>query len=231
MPHRKLFASDDKMSDVIQSNYRLLPLLPRFGLTLGVGEKTARQVCREKGVDCCLMLTVFNIYTHPDYLPDARDVTAFPVESLLDYLLASHHYYRRDRIPHIRQHLENIAGGHPADEARVVIDFFRQYANEVAQHLDYEEDTVFPYIRTLSAGKKPSQYDISVFEKNHTDIEEKLSDLSSIIIKYLTPSAEGRQENEILFDLYLLGDDISRHTLIEEKILVPLAGELEKKAK
>lgn len=41
MPHRKLFSPDDKMSDILQSNYGLLPLLPRFGLTLGVGEKTA----------------------------------------------------------------------------------------------------------------------------------------------------------------------------------------------
>lgn len=39
MPHRKLFSPDDKMSDILQSNYGLLPLLPRFGLTLGVGEK------------------------------------------------------------------------------------------------------------------------------------------------------------------------------------------------
>ena len=27
MPHRKLFSPDDKMSDILQSNYRLLPLL------------------------------------------------------------------------------------------------------------------------------------------------------------------------------------------------------------
>ena len=29
MPQRKLFSPDDKMSDILQSNYRLLPLLPR----------------------------------------------------------------------------------------------------------------------------------------------------------------------------------------------------------
>ena len=111
-----------------------------------------------------------------------------------------------------------------------MLGFFDQYAREVAQHLDYEENTVFPYIRSLSQGRKSPQYDISVFEKNHTDIEGKLSDLSSILIKYLTPSGDGSQENEILLDLYLLGEDIARHTLIEDKILVPLAGELEKQA-
>lgn len=230
MPQRKLFSPDDKMSDILQSNYRLLPLLPRFGLTLGVGEKTARQLCREKGVDCTLMLTIFNLYTHPDYLPTVGQVAALPLEDLLEYLLSSHRYYRQDRIPHIRQHLEQIVAPRPDAEARVMLGFFDQYAHEVAQHLDYEENTVFPYIRTLSQGRKSPQYDISVFEKNHTDIEEKLSDLSSILIKYLTPSGDGSQENEILLDLYLLGEDIARHTLIEDKILVPLAGELEKQA-
>ena len=176
------------------------------------------------------MLTVFNLYTHPDYLPTVGQVAALPLENLLGYLLSSHRYYRQDRIPHIRQHLEQIVAPRPDAEARVMLGFFDQYAREVAQHLDYEENTVFPYIRSLSQGRKSPQYDISVFEKNHTDIEEKLSDLSSILIKYLTPSGDGSQENEILLDLYLLGEDIARHTLIEDKILVPLAGELEKQA-
>ena len=131
MPQRKLFSPDDKMSDILQSNYRLLPLLPRFGLTLGVGEKTARQLCREKGVDCILMLTVFNLYTHPDYLPAVGQVAALPLEDLLEYLLSSHRYYRQDRIPHIRQHLEQIVAPRPDAEARVMLGFFDQYAHEV----------------------------------------------------------------------------------------------------
>lgn len=230
MTVRKLFSPDDKMSEIIQSNYRLLPLLPRFGLTLGVGEKTAREVCRQAGADCLLVLTVFNIYTHPDYLPEAEDIETLEVKSLINYLRASHRYFRDDRIPHIQKHLETILKLHPALEAQAVLGFFRQYANEVARHLDYEENTVFPYIRDLSEGKKAAKYDISVFEKNHTNIEEKLSDLSNIVIKYLSPSTDGTEENEVLFDVYLLSDDIARHTLIEDKILTPLAGKLENKA-
>lgn len=231
MNHHILFGPGDKMADVLQSNYRLLPLLPRFGLTLGTGEKTVEQVCREKGVDCRLLLLVFNIYTHPDYLPSEKEISSFPVEKLLDYLYESHQYYRNDKIPHIQKHLEKIVESYPKANGRVLRDFFRQYADEVAQHLDYEENTVFPYIRSLLGGKKENKYNISVFEKNHTNIEEKLSDLAHIIIKYLPPATDGREENEILFDLYILGDDIARHTLIEDKVLVPLAELQESKAK
>ena len=105
MNHHILFGPGDKMADVLQSNYRLLPLLPRFGLTLGTGEKTVEQVCREKGVDYRLLLLVFNIYTHPDYLPSEKEISSFPVEKLLDYLYESHQYYRNDKIPHIQKHL------------------------------------------------------------------------------------------------------------------------------
>lgn len=231
MVARKLFAPGDKMSDVIQSNYRLLPLLSRFDLTLGVGEKTVRQVCEEKNVDCPLVLTVFNIYTHPDYLPETQQVIGLDIPQLLHYLLASHRYFRQDRIPHIRTHLKTILGQRPDVEARAILGFFDQYADEVAHHLDYEEETVFPYIRDLFRGEKTAHYDISVFEKNHTNIEEKLSDLSNIIVKYLPSSGQGYEENEVLFDIYLLGEDIARHSLIEDKILVPLTEELEKRTK
>lgn len=231
MTNRTIFSPTNKMADVLQANYRLLPLLPRFGLTLGVGEKTVGQVCRERDADCRLLLLVFNIYTYPDYLPSAEDIASVNIEKLLDYLLESHRYYRNDRIPHIEKHLEKIMESYPADKAKVVRAFFSQYAQEVNQHLSYEEDTVFPYIRALASGDKEARYNIGVFEKNHTNIQEKLSDLASIIIKYLPPTTDGLEQNEILFDLYLLGDDIGRHTLIEDKILVPLVSELEKPTK
>lgn len=108
--------------------------------------------------------------------------------------------------------------------------FFNQYRHEVAEHLEYEEKTVFPYIKALDNGNRKTDYSISRFEKNHTDIQEKLVDLQNIIIKYL-PCPEGScQQNEILYDLFLLDEDLGRHTLIEDKILVPLVNELEKKA-
>lgn len=72
-------------------------------------------------------------------------------------------------------------------------------------------------------------YSISQFEKNHSNIEEKLNDLKNIIIKYLPDTGSPELLNTLLFDLFELEDDFRKHTLIEDKILVPLVEQFEQK--
>ena len=55
------FMETDKMSNVINSDYRLLQIISRFGITLGFNEKTIKEVCDEQNVDCQTFLAVLNI--------------------------------------------------------------------------------------------------------------------------------------------------------------------------
>ena len=50
----------DKMSYLICDNYTLLQVMSRFDLSLGFGDKTVQEVCRENGVDCRTFLAVVN---------------------------------------------------------------------------------------------------------------------------------------------------------------------------
>ncbi len=45
------YKSADKLSYVIANDYRLLQVMSRFGISLGFGEKTIMEVCRQCGVD------------------------------------------------------------------------------------------------------------------------------------------------------------------------------------
>ena len=46
------YRETDKMSDLICDNYSLLMVMSRFGLSLGFGDKSVREVCEAQGVDC-----------------------------------------------------------------------------------------------------------------------------------------------------------------------------------
>ena len=46
------YTPTDKMSYLICDNYTLLQVMSRFDLSLGFGDKTVQEVCRENGVDC-----------------------------------------------------------------------------------------------------------------------------------------------------------------------------------
>ena len=52
------YRATDKMSDLICDNYSLLMVMSRFGLSLGFGDKTVRDVCEAQGVDCNTFLAV-----------------------------------------------------------------------------------------------------------------------------------------------------------------------------
>ena len=55
------YTEHNKMSDVIASQPSLLQMISRFGIQLGVGEKTVREVCEASKVDTTTFLAVANV--------------------------------------------------------------------------------------------------------------------------------------------------------------------------
>lgn len=89
---QKIYKPTDKMSDLICENYNMLQVLTRFGLSLGFGDRTIEEVCREQQVDCPTFLVVVNFLTVGECpLPDR--MKALSVPALMDYLKRAHSYY------------------------------------------------------------------------------------------------------------------------------------------
>jgi hypothetical protein len=54
----KLLTANTKMADAIHSNYMLIPVVNRFGIRLGFGEKTIATVCSKLDIDVeCFLAT------------------------------------------------------------------------------------------------------------------------------------------------------------------------------
>lgn len=225
-----LFSERMKMADLVHANYRLLFVLPRFGIRLGFGEKSIGEICRTHGINTSLFLLVCNIYTFDDFLPDAHELHSFTAEDLTSYLHNSHADYLREQIPEIRRQVLALVACSEAKNDKILERFFDDYSREVTRHFNYEETVVFPYIHNLSEGNPAAEgYSIGQFEENHSNIEEKLGDLKNILIKYLPENCPGTPRNKLLLDLFLLEDDLNKHSLIEDRILVPLVEQLEER--
>ena len=102
-----------------------------------------------------------------------------------------------------------------------------EYIKEFKNHIEYEESTVFTYIKGLCEGKKSGEFSIDKFEDHHDNIEEKLSDLKNIIIKYMSKPEHDLQKLDLLDKLFQLQDDLDRHTKIEDLLLTPMVMKLE----
>lgn len=231
MPQKSmsLYNTRMQMAELIESDYNLLLLFTRFGMELGVGDSTVAEQCMRQGVSPQLFVMICNIYSHTDYKPTIAEVTQLDAEQLLNYLTRSHAYYINSRIKPIEEQLKKISGHCSLSHSAVLQRFFAEYEQEVINHFAYEENTVFPYIRTLIACHKKQQgYEIDTFQDNHSNIDDKLCDLKNILVKHLRGIGMAAETTELLFQVFSLEEDLSRHTFIEDVVLIPLVQHLEK---
>ena len=222
-----------KMADVISSDQRTMVLMPRFGIDLGFGDKTVEQICREQSIDLDFFLLMVNTFLHPTYFSNKK-LKNLDVRLLLLYLANSHDHYLVEKIPHLQSLVEKFSG-ELNDPARKQLDsFFTEYIREVLDHIEYEEKVVFPYVLELvdfmekhPTKKKETNYRISEFEEKHNDIEEKLSDLKSLLVKYFPCDNNRYLRILILNELFDFEQDLINHARLEDKVLIPLVEELE----
>lgn len=228
MKKYKMYEPDDKLISIIKDNYNTLQSLGAFGINLGFGNKTVKEVCESQNVDTYTFLAVVN-FTINGYL-NYEDAGRLSVPTLMQYLKASHVYYLDFELPYIRRALVN-ALDEKHSLARLILKLFDEYAHGIRKHMEYEEKTVFPYVDELVKGNVSSNYDIETFSKHHTQIDQKLSELKNIIIKYL-PS-DGLRNNQLtaaLYEIYNCEQWLKEHADVEDEIFIPVIRRLEKKS-
>ena len=211
--NRTLFTGRMKMADMIASNYDLILMLPRFGIPLGFGEKTVKEVCRDNNVDDHFFLTVCNIYTFDDYRPDDEESSRIDNRLVAEHLRASHRYYLEERLPHLQHHLDHITenAGHSGEILRK---YYADYCREVREHVRREEKNLD---QMLEGTPTVNEH----YLKSHDNIRDKLSDLTQIIYKYLPGERLTEEMMELVFDILQLSRDLEKHAMIEELLLVP----------
>lgn len=217
-----------KMADLLASDISLLSILQRLDIKLGFGEATVADVCARYDISTELFLMICNIYSFRDYSPQVDNLTEQDIKSVTRYLIASHRYYTGICFPSLHNNIHRMVK-ELDDVSRKLIDkFYDDYDNEVSSHFRYEEEVVFPYIeQLLNKGDKNSDYNIARFGHNHSNINEKLNDLKNIIIKYLNEEYSSPLRFELLGEIYNVENDLSKHSLIENKLLIPLVEKLE----
>lgn len=228
MKNHGKFRETDSMSSLIIDNYRVLLVMSRFGIGLGVDNRSIGEVCRLSGVDTPTFLTVVNMLL--DQTGQQPDVQSISVDSLLTYLHNSHDYFLDFRLPGIRRDLVDVLDSGRNDLSKAIINYFDEYVAEVNRHMKYEEETVFPYVREILAGRRPEGYSIEIFRRQHDQVEARLTEFKEILIKYY-PAKSTNEINSVLFDIFNCENDLASHNAIEDRLFVPAIAEIERKIK
>lgn len=221
------FTENTKMAEIVISNPKLLLTLSRFGIELGFGDHSVKEICEKANVSPSFFLLICNLYSNSDFIPSQEDIKSVEANTILSYLSESHKYYLEERLPHIESHLKRIVEACPEKFGNTINRFFNEYKEEVESHFKYEENVVFPYINSLYNKTIKPDFSISEFKSNHSNIEDKLNDLMNILIKYLPANIFPKERIEISLDIMEVTSDLSCHTLVEERVLVPFVEMME----
>ncbi len=70
LDRNKAYVATDKLRNLIEENSDLMMVAARFGISLGFGDKTVKEVCAEDGVDERTFLSVCNLIDNRPYTID-----------------------------------------------------------------------------------------------------------------------------------------------------------------
>jgi regulator of cell morphogenesis and NO signaling len=228
------------MYRVVLENLQLLPLLPRFNLKSGFGEKSVDEVCRAHGVNTDFFLEIANAYLDELYVP-GEGLSLFSLGTMVNYIKSTHSYYTDIALPMVEEKIHRLMEHSKLSEKEVhlVTNFFNDYKKDFMTHISQEEEHILPYVLELerqSSLEKPDpqfiqklrSYSISEFEKEHDRLEISLEHLSELIIKYLPPFDDLQLCHQVLNDLSILMKDLVDHADMEDKVLIPRVADLER---
>jgi regulator of cell morphogenesis and NO signaling len=170
------------------------------------------------------------------YKPDKiTEYVSKDIQSIIKYLGNSHKYYVKEIYPRIQKYIKEIYKINTHTEILMLEKFFTNYFEEVTEHLEYENNVVFPYVLNLDAqlthknsNYTLNSYSVIEYREHHNDIEEKLTDLKNLLIKYLPVENDQQLRRKLLFCLFELEYDLNIHSQIEDTILIPLVEKMEK---
>ncbi len=171
-----------------------------------------------------------------------KDYQKFSLEVIIDYIRRTHCYYLTKKLCEIEQSiyilLDNYSGSHPL--LNILSTFFEEYTTNLTSHISMEEKELLPYIKSLlkfergelnsaryfSATKK---YSLQLFIDSHDDTERDLSMVRKTILNYHPPASNETPYRILICQLQTFEKDLSIHALIEDKVLVPRALQLQEK--
>lgn len=222
---KEKYSKDDKMNEVLSSGERLLQVVSRFDIPLGVGDKTIEQICNENSIDVKTLLAVVNFtYSAGEIRPMQGEID---LSALCSYLQNTHIYMLNFFLPHIRRHLIDALGASSDNDVTfLIIKFFDEYCEELKAHMETEDKKIFCHIDELKQGKPFKNLSTESSKMHTSSTEAKLSELKNIIIKYYTSSSYNYMYH-ILQHLFICEYDLYIHNKLESCLVMPEVRRLE----
>ncbi len=216
-----LIRSTTQLCDVIISEPGIIPVINRFGIMLGTGDKTISEVCDTHGLDTEFFLTILNTYINEEYFPE-KILKSFQASTIVTYLQETYASYLHFQIPNIERHFHMlIERSGTNNNLGLMLKFFNELKQNLTDRIAFDNEQWFPSI--LSAEKNGLTNDDKVVDAwDNTTIEDKLNDLKNMFVIHLSGEYEPNLCYGVIISIITLEKDIRQNNRIRDRILRPI---------
>lgn len=230
---------DTIIGDLVAHDYRAAAVFKKNKIDFCCnGNRSIVDACSKKGLDSNQIVKdlIDASQTKGD---NQTDYSSWPLDLLADYVEKKHHRYVKEKTQEIMPFLTKIVRVHGEHhpELHEVLELFTDSAEDLASHMDKEENILFPHIRRMveakSKGESVSapfgtvQNPIKVMMAEHDNEGERFRKIDELTDGYTMP-ADGCTTYRVTFAMLKeFEDDLHLHIHLENNILFSKAVELE----
>lgn len=224
------------VGEIVTRDFRSSAIFKKAGIDFCCGGKqTLEEACKEKDIDLnnlqaeldeLIMMPASGAHSYKDWDP----------QFLCDYIVNTHHKFVLRNLPDLVFYTSKIARVHGEKHPELVEieSLFSQINAELRQHLENEENVLFPAIRQMMASPsdeaaKTIRSEIERMYGEHDFAGGAMDQINKISNGYKVP-ADGCKTYQVAFQLLeQFEDDLHVHVHLENNILFPKALALTEK--
>lgn len=213
------------LCDIVEDNPNLIPVLARFGIRLGLGDKSVKQICNEYNINDDFFIVMVNTYMNEHYFPESK-VKSFNINDILLYLERSNSYYLGAMLPNIESHLNAFINTSKNQNEKVesIIKLFENFKKRLSAQID-EDSYFFPQFRLIASKESEmASFDINSYKEDNEDFVMLLHEIKHIMTKYLKGAFNDNLCHAVLFSLHSLEKDMVQNLRIRNRILFPVVS-------
>jgi len=136
----------------------------------------------------------------------------------------------QSQLPNVERHLQALMGNSFAHNKTIglIHNFFAEIKKELLSAIEHDNAVRFPYINQLICKENTLIDSPAETQLAQDPMDEKIFDLRSILMKYLTGEADQNLCYAVFFALYTLENDIRQYNKVCDELLNPAVAHLEK---
>jgi regulator of cell morphogenesis and NO signaling len=236
------FDPEKTVSAIVCGDYRTADVFKKWGINYCCGgNATLDEVCGLRHIDKAAIENELEKAVLTVKLPQNISFKNWSLDFMVDYIINLHHAYLKKALPDIEQSLFSFVSGHKKKfpELEKVQAVFLSLAKHLAEHMEKEEQTIFPYIKQVSnAYLRKETYGgllvrtlgkpLNSADAAHTLSAILLKNLRQATSNYHFPSNACTNYQVIYHKLKAFDDDLVQHHFLENEILFPGVLQMEK---